>query len=298
MRNMEQTELPDCQKAPRDKRVNLIAAMSQFKPKTASAIQFYNYVREFCIIHNCSIDDAMESAPASWEQLSEQQRDLYNSEVHAALPIPVPRHLLYRALQMERAGRWTISSATAAGGGSTVYSMESYSPPLKPTRLQARLQAQKPRYDNLADACRLDSLRSLRLPTRQQSPQSSQQQQRGARAAQLGERGGDGSISITRILSDESVKRMAARRRVKATSEAVSVQRLNGTIASNQKQPAAEAAPELLTAVQQCGKPLQERGSKRKHISKKQSPGLSAKLEPKRQHPKNKYSNKHMAIRS
>ncbi|XP_017966734.1 activating signal cointegrator 1 complex subunit 2 homolog, partial [Drosophila navojoa] len=138
-------------KSPNEKRIGLIAAMAHFRPKNATPIQFYNYVREFCIMHNCSIDEAMERAPDAWTKLSKDQRQLYNSEMHAALPIPVPRHLIYRAFQMERAGRWKISSAPAANGLTTLYSMESYSPPVKPTKLQARLKAQQPRYDNLAE---------------------------------------------------------------------------------------------------------------------------------------------------
>ena len=72
-------------------------------------------------------------------------------ERHAALPIPVPRHLIYRAIHKERAGRWKISSAPAANGSSTLYSVESYAPPVKPSKLQARLRAQRPRFDNLAE---------------------------------------------------------------------------------------------------------------------------------------------------
>ncbi|XP_060664149.1 uncharacterized protein LOC132796845 [Drosophila nasuta] len=74
-------------------------------------------------------------------------------------PIPVPQHLLYRAIQMERAGRWKLSSVPAGKGGAPMYSMESYAPPTKPTRLQTLRRAQKPRYDNLAETspCCLDA---------------------------------------------------------------------------------------------------------------------------------------------
>lgn len=65
--------------SPQEKRIGLITAMGQFRPKNATPIQFYNYVREFCIMHNCSIDEAMERAPVSWTQLSKDQRQLYNS---------------------------------------------------------------------------------------------------------------------------------------------------------------------------------------------------------------------------
>ncbi|KAH8385008.1 hypothetical protein KR093_009649 [Drosophila rubida] len=146
-------------KSPQEKRIALITAMGHFRPKNATPIQFYNYVREFCIMHNCSIDEAMERAPPAWSQLSMDQRQLYNSEMHAALPIPVPRHLVYRAIQMERAGRWKLEKVVAGKGGSPMYSVESYAPPMKPTRLQTRLRAQQPRFDNLAETspCCLDA---------------------------------------------------------------------------------------------------------------------------------------------
>lgn len=62
-----------------EKRLGLITAMGQFRPKSATPIQFYNFVREFCIMHNCSIDEAMERAPIAWSQLSKVQTQLYNS---------------------------------------------------------------------------------------------------------------------------------------------------------------------------------------------------------------------------
>ncbi|XP_043866759.1 mediator of RNA polymerase II transcription subunit 15 isoform X2 [Drosophila mojavensis] len=151
LRDLAKSQPQQTPQSPHEKRIGLIAAMGHFRPKNATPIQFYNYVREFCIMHNCSIDEAMERAPDAWTKLSKDQRKLYNSEMHAALPIPVPRHLIYRAFQMERAGRWKISCAPAANGTTTLYSMESYSPPVKPTKLQARLKAQQPRYDNLAE---------------------------------------------------------------------------------------------------------------------------------------------------
>ncbi|XP_017871256.1 PREDICTED: mediator of RNA polymerase II transcription subunit 15 [Drosophila arizonae] len=151
LRDLAKSQPQQTPQSPHEKRIGLIAAMGHFRPKNATPIQFYNYVREFCIMHNCSIDEAMERAPDAWTKLSKDQRKLYNSEMHAALPIPVPRHLIYRAFQMERAGRWKISSTPAANGTTTLYSMESYSPPVKPTKLQARLKAQQPRYDNLAE---------------------------------------------------------------------------------------------------------------------------------------------------
>jgi len=62
-----------------EKRIGLITAIGQFRPKNATPIQFYNFVREFCIMHNCSIDEAMERGPVSWTKLSNDQRQLYNS---------------------------------------------------------------------------------------------------------------------------------------------------------------------------------------------------------------------------
>lgn len=62
-----------------EKRLGLITAMGQFRPKSATPIQFYNFVREFCIMHNCSIDEAMERAPIAWSTLSKAQTQLYNS---------------------------------------------------------------------------------------------------------------------------------------------------------------------------------------------------------------------------
>lgn len=62
-----------------EKRLGLITAMGQFRPKTATPIQFYNFVREFCIMHNCSIDEAMDRAPVAWMDLSTAQTRLYNS---------------------------------------------------------------------------------------------------------------------------------------------------------------------------------------------------------------------------
>ncbi|XP_043071871.1 vacuolar protein-sorting-associated protein 36 isoform X2 [Drosophila grimshawi] len=155
---------------PGEKRLGLIAAMAHFRPKTATPIQFYNYVREFCIMHDCSIDEAMARTPDTWTKLGKAQRELYNSKMHAALPIPVPRHQIYCALKMERAGRWKISAMPTANGASTTYSMESYAPPIKPTKRQTRLRAQQPRFDNLAES-------SLWSPTQPKKLQAQQQQQ-------------------------------------------------------------------------------------------------------------------------
>ncbi|KAH8273321.1 hypothetical protein KR044_003707 [Drosophila immigrans] len=186
-------------KSPQEKRIALITAMGHFRPKNATPIQFYNYVREFCIMHNCSIDEAMERAPSAWTQLSQDQRQLYKSEMHAALPIPVPSHLVYRAIQMERAGRWKLSAASAGKGGSPTYSVESYAPPTKPTRLQTRIRAQQPRYDNLAETspcCLCLDVAATRRPRTLTPPQQR------AQRAQLEKQ----SQSLSNILSAVSVK--------------------------------------------------------------------------------------------
>lgn len=70
-----------------EKRLGLITAMGQFRPKTATPIQFYNFVREFCIMHNCSIDEAMDRAPIAWMELSKAQTTLYNSVSSAVVVI-------------------------------------------------------------------------------------------------------------------------------------------------------------------------------------------------------------------
>ncbi|XP_034490644.1 uncharacterized protein LOC117794207 [Drosophila innubila] len=188
---------------PQEKRIGLITAMGQFRPKNATPIQFYNFVREFCIMHNCSIDEAMERAPVSWTKLSKDQRELYNSEMHAALPIPVPRHLVYRAFQMERAGRWKLSSVPAGKGGSIMYSVESYAPPTKPTRMQSRIRSQQPRFDNLAESspCYLESSPRHHLPKKPRTLTPPEQ-----RAQRAQKEKSTGSHSLTRILSAVSAK--------------------------------------------------------------------------------------------
>ncbi|XP_020801684.1 uncharacterized protein LOC110178779 [Drosophila serrata] len=136
----------------REQRARLINVLSRFKPHDANPQQFYNCVRELCIIHNCSIDEGVERAAVTWPRLSEIQRETYNSQRHAQLPIPVPRHLLYRAFEKERNGMWSLGRSTTSGGRhSTRYTLEAYTPPPKPSRIQARLQQRRPKYDNRLD---------------------------------------------------------------------------------------------------------------------------------------------------
>ncbi|KAM8720309.1 hypothetical protein ACLKA7_006366 [Drosophila subpalustris] len=204
--------------SPQEKRIALITAMAQFKPKNATPIQFYNFVREFCIMHNCSIDEAMERAPMSWTKLSKDQRQLYNSEMHAALPIPVPRHLVYRAFQMERAGRWKLSSVPAGKGGSIMYSVESYAPPTKPTRMQTRIRAEQPRFDNLAETspCYLESPRYLNAARKLRTVTPPEQK---AQRSQQQEKTRSRSHSLTHLLSAVSVKENGLKKPMKCKSK-------------------------------------------------------------------------------
>lgn len=70
-------ELTDDQR--REQRARLIKALSRFKPRDANPLQFYNCVRELCIMHNCSIDEGLERAALTWPGLSMAQRELYDS---------------------------------------------------------------------------------------------------------------------------------------------------------------------------------------------------------------------------
>ncbi|XP_023035181.2 uncharacterized protein LOC6648261 isoform X2 [Drosophila willistoni] len=135
-----------------EQRARLIRALGKFKPQDANPLQFYNCVREFCIMHNCSIDEGMDRAIQTWPTLSMRQRALYNSQRHAELPIPVPRHLIYRAFQMERNGRWSLGRAPVGSNGGQMYTVESYKPPQKISKLRAQLTARKPKYDNLSES--------------------------------------------------------------------------------------------------------------------------------------------------
>ncbi|XP_017028705.1 uncharacterized protein [Drosophila kikkawai] len=130
----------------REQRARLIKALCCFKPQDANPQQFYNCVREQCIIHNCSIDEGVERATVTWPTLGKLQRETYDSQRHAELPIPVPRHLLYHAFQKERNGMWSLGRST--GGG---YTLEAYKPPPKPSRMQTQLQQKRPKYDNRLD---------------------------------------------------------------------------------------------------------------------------------------------------
>ncbi|XP_030564519.1 uncharacterized protein LOC115765215 [Drosophila novamexicana] len=279
LRDLAKTQSSRAQ-SPREKRVGLIAAMGHFRPKNATPIQFYNYVREFCIMHNCSIDEAMERAPDSWTKLSKDQRRLYNSEIHAALPIPVPRHLIYRAFQMERAGRWKISSMPAANGASTKYSVESYAPPVKPTKMQARLRAQQPRYDNLAETspCCLESPRSPKKP---QLRTLTPPEQRAQRAQQ---EKSTCSLSLTRILSEVSLKGMRSGR-VKVMPAGKSLGEV-ATESKPQPQPAAISKSKKQLKVTSAVRKKQI-AVKVKSAAKQPYPGLS-KTDVKRKYPNNK----------
>ncbi|KAH8368078.1 hypothetical protein KR084_006523 [Drosophila pseudotakahashii] len=137
----------------REQRARLIKALSRFKPRDANPLQFYNCVRELCIMHNCSIDEGLERAALTWPGLSMRQRELYDSQRHAELPIPVPRHLIYRAFQKESKGLWSLGRSSVGGGGkrSTRYTLESYKPPPKLSRLRSQLNDKRPKYDNLLD---------------------------------------------------------------------------------------------------------------------------------------------------
>ncbi|XP_017063582.1 uncharacterized protein LOC108102890 [Drosophila eugracilis] len=135
----------------REQRARLIKALSRFKPRDANPLQFYNCVRELCIMHNCSIDEGLERAAITWPGLSMRQRELYDSQRHAELPIPVPRHLIYRAFQKESKGLWSLGRSTVGGKRTTRYTLESYKPPPKPSRLKTQLIEKRPKYDNLLD---------------------------------------------------------------------------------------------------------------------------------------------------
>ncbi|KAI8034068.1 uncharacterized protein LOC128264855 [Drosophila gunungcola] len=135
----------------RDQRARLIKALSRFKPRDANPLQFYNCVRELCIMHNCSIDEGLERAALTWPGLSMRQRELYDSQRHAELPIPVPRHLIYRAFQKESKGLWSLGRSSVGGKRTTRYTLESYKPPPKPSRIRSALIEKRPKYDNLLD---------------------------------------------------------------------------------------------------------------------------------------------------
>ncbi|SPP86815.1 uncharacterized protein LOC117588276 [Drosophila guanche] len=150
----EKVEPPNqCQSLPENEKKNqralLIKALGRFRPEDATPLQFYNCVREACIMHNCSIDEGLERAVINWPKLSTRQRNLYDSQRHAELPIPVPRHLVYRAFEKERNGLWTLGRSAASTNGSTSYTVEAYKPTPNPSKLRAQLNAKKPKYDNM-----------------------------------------------------------------------------------------------------------------------------------------------------
>lgn len=102
---------------------------------------------------------------------------------------------------MERAGRWKISPMPAANGSSTMYSMESYSPPVKPTKLQARLKAQRPRYDNLVEIepCCLEPLRAHTASSASSSPKTKTPPEQRAPPAKS-------ALSLRKLLSEPNLK--------------------------------------------------------------------------------------------
>ncbi|XP_002134203.2 uncharacterized protein [Drosophila pseudoobscura] len=142
-------ETPLSEKEKKEQRARLIKALGRFRPSDATPLQFYNCVREMCIMHNCSIDEGLERAAIGWPKLSIRQRQLYNSQRHAELPIPVPRHLIYSAFEKERNGLWTLGRSSASNTGQTMYTVEAYKPPRKLSRMRSQLNAKKPIYDNL-----------------------------------------------------------------------------------------------------------------------------------------------------
>lgn len=63
----------------REQRAKLIKALSRFKPRDANPQQFYNCVREICIMHNCKVDEGLERAALTWPGLTKRQREIYDS---------------------------------------------------------------------------------------------------------------------------------------------------------------------------------------------------------------------------
>ncbi|KAH8343059.1 hypothetical protein KR059_004606 [Drosophila kikkawai] len=84
---------------------HLIKAISHLKPSDANPKQYYNFVREMCIMHNCGIYMGLKWARIVWPDLSQRQRESYNSEQFAELPIPMPeRNPQHVALQKKLIG--------------------------------------------------------------------------------------------------------------------------------------------------------------------------------------------------
>lgn len=133
--------------------------------------------------------------------------------MHAALPIPVPHHLIYRAIQMERAGRWKLASMPATKGScGSKYTVESFAPPPKPNpkppnKHLSRLRAQQPRWDNLAETspCYLNLPRSRTLPPLPGAERKVRTLTPPEQRAQLAQHK-KSSISLKRILTQASLK--------------------------------------------------------------------------------------------
>lgn len=130
--------------------------------------------------------------------------------MHAALPIPVPHHLIYRAIQMERAGHWKLASMPPTKGScGSKYTVESFVPaPKLPkfTKKQLARINQRPRWDNLAETspCYINIPRA-----RIQPPPPPERKVRTLtppeQRAQLAQQT-KSAISLTRILTQTSLK--------------------------------------------------------------------------------------------
>ncbi|KAH8266118.1 hypothetical protein KR038_004549, partial [Drosophila bunnanda] len=183
-RGMLSSEVCLSENQKREQRARLINALCRFKPRDASPQQFYNCVRELCIIHNCSIDEGVERAAVTWPGLSEIQRKTYDSQRHAELPIPVPRHLLYRAFEKERSGMWSLGRSSTGGKHPTRYTLEAYTPPRKPSRIQAQLQQKRPKYDNRLELSPKVAATLVSPPTKQKFSRASPSSMRRIRSLQ------------------------------------------------------------------------------------------------------------------
>lgn len=132
-------------------------------------------------------------------------------EMHAALPIPVPHHLIYRAIQMERAGHWKLASMPPTKGScGSKYTVESFVPTPKLPKITKKQLArinQRPRWDNLAETSPylINIPRARTLPT----PPSAERKVRTLtppeQRAQLAQQT-KSAISLTRILTQTSLK--------------------------------------------------------------------------------------------
>ncbi|XP_030371809.1 uncharacterized protein LOC115622107 [Scaptodrosophila lebanonensis] len=67
---------------------SLLPDVARFKPNDATESQFYNFIREFCVINNMSLETAIRYSRDAWQTLSHQQRKLYERETQPSLPQP------------------------------------------------------------------------------------------------------------------------------------------------------------------------------------------------------------------